>query len=99
MGFSSIGDSIGDAVTDKGNLQQQVDAAQVLELATEVLAEIFGPEQSQNAKPLYLKNRTLTITCGSSAIAQEIRLNQGPIVEKINKKLGKKEVDRLRYLA
>ena len=85
--------------TNQGPLQKQVEAAQVLEFSQEILEEIFGSEQSIQAKPLYLKNRTLTITCATSAIAQEIRLNQAEIVTKINEKLGKKEVDRIRYLA
>jgi predicted nucleic acid-binding Zn ribbon protein len=60
---------------------------------------LFGEEQAKHAKPLFLKNRTLTITCSTSSIAQEIRLNQQTLVDKINDKLGKKEVDRIRYLA
>lgn len=71
----------------------------VIEYAQSVLDGMFGAEQASHAKPLFLKNRTVTITCSTSAIAQEIRLNQQTIVDKINEKLGKKEVDRIRYLA
>ncbi len=97
MSFTPISDTI-----ETHNAKQvgtQVDAAKVMELSQEVLADLFGAELAQSAKPLFLKNRTLTISCSSSAMAQEVRLNQAEIVEKINKKLGKDEVDRIRYLA
>lgn len=66
--------------------------------AETVLTELFG-DLAKQAKPLFLKNRTMTVSCASSAIAQEIRVNQTKIVEEINAKLGKNEVDRIRYLA
>lgn len=99
MSFTPIGDTLDKTVQSKGPLQQQVEAAEVVVFAQSVFDEIFGKELAKSAKPLFLKNRTLTVTCSSSAMAQEIRLKQGNIVEKINEKLGKKEVDRIRYLA
>ena len=78
-------------------LKKQIEASQVIECAQKVFNDIFGGEAIR-VKPLFLKNRTLTITCGSSVIAQEIRLNQTTIVEKINTLIGKSEVDRIRYL-
>lgn len=97
MAFSSISDTLHEHST--ASVGKQVDAAMVIEHTNAVLAEMFGGELAQEAKPLFLKNRTLTITCTSSAMASELRLNQAAIVEKINEKLGKNEVDRIRYLA
>ncbi len=71
---------------------------QVIIYAEEAVAEIFGKDKINDAKPLFLKNRTLTVTCSSSAMAQEVRLRQQEIIAKINQKLGKIEVDRVRYL-
>lgn len=99
MTFSTLGNSLKDRMKKEKSLQKHVDAARILEVASSIFSELFGEQQAALVKPLYVKNRTLTITCGSSAIAQEIRLNQGPIVEKINTILGKTEVDRIRYLA
>lgn len=99
MTFSPLGDTLKDKMKTQKPLQKQVEAAQVVEIAEEVFKKIFGEEQAVHAKPLFLKNRTLTVTCSTSAIAQEIRINQAKIVDKINEKLGKKEVDRIRYLA
>lgn len=99
MAFSSLGDTLSSRFTQKGPLKKQLEDSQVVEEAKIVLSEIFGAELSTQATPLFLKNRTLTISCSSSAIAQEIRLTQNQIVEKLNERLGRNEVDRIRYLA
>ena len=78
--------------------QYTAEMGQVIIYAEEAVAEIFGKDKINDAKPLFLKNRTLTVTCSSSAMAQEVRLRQQEIIAKINQKLGKIEVDRVRYL-
>ena len=84
---------------NKGSLSKKSgDISLVVENAEEVLVKIFGPDKAKLAKPLFLKNRTLTVTCHNSEIAQEIRLHQQEIVDGLNLKLGKNEVDRVRYL-
>ena len=102
MAFTPISHALSDRYkankSRSSSLSSQVDAAMVVEKTTAIFAELFGALAVQ-AKPLYIKNRTLTITCASAAIAQEIRLRQAEIVDKINTELGKKEVDRIRYLA
>lgn len=98
MPFTPIGDALSHKMSSQTPLKKQVESSLVIEYTTQVLQELFG-ESANQAKPLFLKNRTLTVTCSTAAIAQEIRLNQLRIVEKINEKLGKKEVDRIRYLA
>jgi len=99
MSFSPIGDALGASLNAKGPLKKQLEAVQVVELAEQAFIELFGTELGSHAKPQFLKNRTLTVACTSSALAQEIRLNQQKIVDSINKKLGANEVDRIRYLA
>ncbi len=98
MAFTPLGDALHQKLSSHTPLKRQVEASQIVEIANEVFAELFG-DQGKNAKPLFLKNRTLTVTCSSSAIAQEIRLRQVEIVAKLNEKMGKTEVDRIRYLA
>ncbi len=99
MSFTPISDTIKGKSNKDSKLKDQVDTAEVLEIAEKVFHELFSSDLAAHAKPQYLKNRTLTVTCTSSALAQEIRLNQATIVEKINEKLGNNEVDRIRYLA
>lgn len=99
MPFTPLGDALDQKFRSKTPLKKQVQASMAVEYATEVLLALFGPEQGALVKPLFLKNRTLTVTCTTSAMAQEIRLRQHEIVAKINEKLGEKQVDRIRYLA
>ena len=99
MALTPLGDSLHKKLSSQAPLKKQMEAAMVVEIAQAVFNDLFGTEKGSHAKPLYLKNRTLTVTCASSAVAQEIRLRQAEIVEKINLKMGANEVDRIRYLA
>lgn len=99
MPFTPIGDALQDKMTSKSPLKKQVEASEAVTAAEQVIKDMFPEELAGHAKPLFLKNRTLTVTCASSAMAQEIRLRQDEMVKKINEAIGKKEVDRIRYLA
>lgn len=99
MSFTPLGDTLHDKMDKNTSLKKQLETAEVIEIVDSVLADLFGADLARHAKPLFLKNRTITISCTSSAMAQEIRVNQAEIVKKINQKLGKEEVDRIRYLA
>ncbi len=98
MSFTPLGDALHKRMERQSPLKKQIEASQVIECAQKVFNDLF-PAEALQVKPLFLKNRTLTITCGSSVIAQEIRLSQTVIVERINTLIGKSEVDRIRYLA
>lgn len=79
---------------------QNINTGQIAtDAASSVFLDMYGNENTQFIKPLFLKNRTMTVACSSSTIAQDIRLNQAKIVEKINEILGTNEVDRIRYLS
>jgi predicted nucleic acid-binding Zn ribbon protein len=99
LAFTPVGDTLNKKVKQDQSLQSQLDASDVLEVAKKIFTQMFGDDGQTHIKPLFLKNRTLTVTCSSSTLAQEIRLNQATIVEKINQELGKNEVDRIRYLS
>lgn len=96
--MSSLSDSLKQRLGDKSALMRGVVAASAVDVATEIITELLPAGLAEHVKPLYVKNRTLTVTCASSVSAQEIRLRQAEIVEKINAKLGVSEVDRIRYL-
>lgn len=99
MAFTPLGNALKEKMDHNHTLKKQLESTQIVEIAIKVLGEVLSKDLSASAKPLFLKNRTLTISCGNSAVAQEIRLYQVQIVEKINQELGKNEVDRIRYLA
>lgn len=77
--------------------KEKQDETEIIDVAQEILSEVLG-ETAKKTEPLFLKNRTLTITCSNSEVAGELRENMEEIVMKINKKLGKQDVDRIRYL-
>ena len=97
MPFTPLGDTLKDKMNSQTPLQKQVETSQIIEHAQKALKDTLG-EEAKKARPLFLKNRTLTISCNNSVVAQEVRLLQEDIIQKINDKLGKKEVDRIRYL-
>ena len=99
MPFSPIGDTLKQSLTNKKALQKQIEASDVVTAAVAVFIEVFGETEAVHVKPLYVKNRTLTVTCSGATVAQEIRLNQAEIVQKLNDTVGKNEVDRIRYLS
>lgn len=98
MSFTPIGDTLKQQGSTGAN-KSQVESGEAITAAEKAFTDLFGKELAAHAKPLYLKNRTMTVTCTSSALAQEIRLNQKEIVKKINSLLGKNDVDRIRYLS
>lgn len=99
MSFTPLGEALHDKMKGQKSLKNQIEASEAIEIAGAVFVELFGEEMATHAKPLFLKNRTLTVSCSSTTMANEIRLNQAKIVEEINKKMGTDEVDRIRYLA
>ena len=74
-------------------------ASMAVEKANHVLANMFGEHIIDIARAVYIRNKALTVACLSSVSAQEIRLHEGAIVEEINKKMGDKIVDKIKYLA
>ena len=97
MPFTPLGDTLHE---DKSKTNGKTDEQdEILEKGQNVLLELFGADLGKAAKPLFVKNRTMTISCSNSEIAKEIRENQQDIVAKINDKYGSKEIDRIRYLA
>jgi predicted nucleic acid-binding Zn ribbon protein len=99
MAFSPLGDTLLSKLSGNSTLKRQIESSNVVEMAKTVIDEVLGADIGVHVRPLFLKNRTLTVSCASSTVAQEIRLRQLEIVAKINEKCGKPEVDRVRYLA
>lgn len=98
MAFTPIGDSLSSKLSTDSTLKRQIESADVVEQSNEVFSKIFGKEVASHIRPLFVKNRTLTVSCTTSAIAQEIRIKQQDIVMRINEKVGRNELDRVRYL-
>ena len=96
MSFANLKQILSQRVKQKG-LAQQVTAALVCEEFDKIIEEKWGKKVKNKARALYLKNNTLTIASLSSVMAQEIKLHEKDILNKINKKFNG-AVKRIRYL-
>lgn len=99
MSMKSLGEILKKQMKQQVQGWKHVEAAIVVEKTNEVLREFFGPESTRFAQAVYFKDRTISITCLSSVMAQEIKLNERKIILSINNKLGGQTVEKIRYLA
>ena len=77
----------------------RVTASLIVEAANKILEETFGVASKRFAQAVYFKDRAISITCLSSVMAQEIKLNEKKIILALNNKLGSQIVEKIRYLA
>lgn len=96
MPFQPIGKILTQLIKKKG-LNRQIEAVLVIDKFHEIIKDIWGEDISEQAKALHLKDKKLTIACLSSVAAQEIRLHESEILEKLNKEFGDGMVEKLRY--
>lgn len=80
-------------------IAKQVTASMVVEKANQALKEMLGAAAVRFAQAIYFKDKTVAITCLSSVMAQEIKLNEKQLIAKMNSKLGGQTVEKIRYLA
>ncbi len=73
-------------------------AAMTVEAGNGILIELFGKDINEYAQVAYFKNGVLAIGCLSSTVAQEIRLQEKTIIEKINTRIGATIIKKLQYL-
>lgn len=78
---------------------KHVEASIVVEKTNELIKELFGAESTRFAQAVFFKDRTISIACLSSVMAQEIKLNEKNIIKDLNHKLGGQTVEKIRYAA
>src|SRR3989344_7912279 len=99
MAMKSLGEILKKQMKQPMQSWKHVEASMVVEKTNEILKEFFGVESVRFAQAVYFKERTITITCLSSVMAQEIKLNEKKIILALNNKLGGQTVEKIRYLA
>ena len=97
MSFIKL-DKLLDKTIKKSGISEKVQAALLLDEFDGIVKEIFGHKITNKVKPLYVKNKILTIACLSSIVAQEIKFKEERIVDELNKKATSHSIDRLRYI-
>lgn len=68
---------------NKHGLAKQITIAQILEKTRLELARILNDSTNKLAQPLYLKNNILTVRCSHSAVAQEIKINEQELRQRL----------------
>ncbi len=79
-------------------IAKQVSATMVVEKANETIKTVFGAKAFKYAQAIYFKDKVLAITCLSSVMAQELKLNEKRLISNINQTLGTSSIEKIKYL-
>lgn len=71
----------------------------VVNAFAQVVRGFLSSAAEKKAKALYLKDKTLTVACLSSVVAQELQLHQKKVINQVNKIMGEEIVEKLRFLS
>jgi len=81
----------------QAGIKHGVDTALVLDTTKRVITEVCGEKVAEKVKPMFVRNKILNLACLSSVVAQEIKLHEAEIIEKINGGFEKELVERLSF--
>lgn len=93
--FIKVSDLL-DKSTKKAGVSEQVGAEDVLKRFSEILEVQFAKTLKDRVKPLYVKNKTLTVSCESQAAASELKIHERKILQALNG--GQKETTVVRTI-
>jgi predicted nucleic acid-binding Zn ribbon protein len=83
---------------NKAGIAQGVAAAIVCDDFSEVIKETFGAAWQKNCRPLYVKNKTITVACLNNIVAQEVKLRERQILAALAAKGKGEAVERIRFI-
>lgn len=91
--------SLGNLLRKKNVFQKKtvLDEKTAFYIFREVIREEFGQQGAQKLIPDYFRQKTIFIRFTSSAWAAELRLMSREIIAKINKRLGNKLIDEIKF--
>lgn len=95
--LNPIGDFLDRAVKRQG-IAKQVEASQVMKEFEAIVVRQFGRKILNQVQAKSLKNQVLSVAVLSSVVANELRINEKEILNKINDKYKKTLVEKLRFL-
>ncbi|MDD5341503.1 MAG: DciA family protein [Patescibacteria group bacterium] len=82
----------------QSGLEQNIKNSLAIEEFSNVIREEMGKQVLNKIKPLYLKNKVLTVACLVSVVMQEINLRKERIMYNVNKKLGYKAMLDIKFI-
>jgi len=88
---------LGEGLEKKG-LGKSIQAALACDDVEKALREILPETIMDKTKVVSLKNFVITVRTSSSVIAQEIRLHEGDIINRLREKFGQETIKGIRYL-
>ncbi|NCP16923.1 hypothetical protein COU24_00645 [Candidatus Kuenenbacteria bacterium CG10_big_fil_rev_8_21_14_0_10_39_14] len=97
MPFTEINKIISERYS-KQDLGKKVTASLVCEEFNKLIVSIWGKKIENNAQAMYLKDKILTIAALSPVVAQELKIREGELINRLADKFGQGVVDRLRLL-
>lgn len=81
----SLGEAIRRLVKEYG-LEKTIQAGE----AVNMWSEVVGPRLAKNCSVMHIRGKTLYVKAKNAAWRNEIVMHKEPILEKMNKKLGRK---------
>ena len=94
MAFQSIKRILPGAIREVG-LETQVTTVQVLQTAQEVLRRLWGEEQAACVTTKSFVDGVLRLQTAVPAAAQQLRVQEVPLMNEINRALGGKKVIKI----
>lgn len=79
-------------------INKKITAALVCDEFDNLIVKLLGEKIKNMAQAMHLKHKVLTIACLSPVVAQELKMRETELVDKINQKIGQQTVERLRLL-
>ena len=80
-------------------LVKGVQSALVLETVNDFIIKEWGEAGTKYARAMYIKNQILNIACLSSVMAQELKIKEKKLLQKIADTFGTEAVKKVRYLS
>lgn len=74
----------------------KLDEKSIFYLFQRIIKEEYGNQGFKNLKPVFVKNGKLFIKTESSVWANELFLDKGNIIRKINNEIGRKEINEIK---
>ncbi len=79
-------------------LAKRVTAALVCDEFNKIILAVWGEKIKASAQAMYLNDKVLTVACLSPVVAQEIKMQESKLLDKLKNKFGDGVVERLRLL-
>ena len=82
----------------KSGVSEQVSAIDILNEFNRIIEARYAKSLKDRVKPLYIKNKTLTVSCDNQTTASELKLCERKIIQELNKGREEPIIQTIRFL-